>query len=491
MVNYNSRQRFNQLSTVRYNDSITQEAEQLISRLGPRPIVLSQDRQALAILENSFNIILEQTQNSVDEITFSLPHPDSKQEFLENENLVQMFDTLYIIREVVVNHNATMPYVEVMAQALWYDLAFADRLTRVSWSTETAHTIFSELLRGTGWRLGRVEIPNRRSLELDPETTNVLDGVTRARSVFGARLQWNTNTMVLNVLQPNTIHSGAAIVYGKNVKDVEVYYDTKDLITRLYVYGAESMGIEEANNGVPFLENYSFTDKRRVRSIRDERFTNPFALREFAEAQLEVWSRPRITYRLTAAVLSNLSGLEHEQFSIGSIVRVHDSVIGVDVNIPIMSWRYDVIQPENTVLELETRISGLSDLLSEADLGDQGFAIDRALRNEMLEMSVFNHLKNSRGDDGYAHWSTSGWAVDTQHGFTGTASFRAQGDFNQTKRLSQTVYPAHRSNFALSFRAHARNIVLGSNGRVGVNVRIRYRDGSTDEQFIPLIEGQL
>ena len=488
MFQYNARQRFNQLTTVRYNDTLVEEITQLTSRIGPRPIVLNPDRVALAVLDNSYDIILEQTQNSVDEITFSFPFVDMKRVHLENENLIQMFDTLYIIRSVLIRHSTGVPHVEVLAQALWYDLAFADRLRTFRWSTETAHTIYSELLAGTGWRLRRVEVDNRRTLELDPEETNVLDGVTRARSLFGVNLVWDTNRMTLDLVRPTTEHSGAAISYGKNVKEIEAHYDTRDLVTRLYVYGAENIGIGEANNGIPFLENYSFTDKRRVRSMRDERFVNPFALREFAEDQLRIWSRPRATYRLTAAVLSHLTGLEHEQFGIGSLVRVHDSVIDLDVNMPILSWRYNVIEPESTVLELESRIMGLSDLLSEADLGDQGMAIDRALRNELMELSVFNHLKNSRADDGYAHWSTSGFTVDTQHGFTGNASFRVEGELNTTKLLSQTVYPAHRNNYSLSFRAHARNVVLGAGGRIGVNIKLNYRDGTSEERFVPLVE---
>ena len=488
MIQYNSRLQFNQLSSVRYNDSIIEEIEQLVSRIGHRPIVLDQERRALAVLENSYDIILEQTQNSVDEITFSFPFVDAKRVHLENENLIQMFNTLYIIRSVTTRHSAGVPHVEVLAQALWYDLAFADRLTRVRWSTVSAFIIFSDLLRGTGWRLRHVAVDNLRTLELDPEVTNALDGIMRARSLFNVNLVWNTDRMTLALVRPTSEHSGAAIVYGKNVKEIEAHYDTRDLVTRLYVYGAESIGIGEANNGIPFLEDYSFTEKRRVRTMRDERFTNPFALKEFAEAQLRIWSRPRATYSLTAAVLSHLTGLEHEQFSIGSLVRVHDSVIDLDVNMPILSWRYDVIEPENTKIELESRIMGLSDLLSEADLGDQGMAIDRALRNELMELSVFNHLMNSRADDGYAHWSTSGFTVDTQHGFTGNASFRVQGEFNTVKRLSQTIYPAHRNNYALSFQAHTRDIVMGSGGRVGVNLKFNYRDGTSEEQFIPLIE---
>lgn len=484
---YNNGLKFNYLGTVKYNDRILKSLRELLTRIGPRPIILDQDQNAVAVLKNSYDIELEQEVNSVDELRFNLPFTDPKREFVKNENLVQMFSTLYIIREVIIKKGGSEPYVEVYAEALWYDLQFSDPLKVTSWTDASAHEILSDILDGTGWMVGTVELTNRRTLNLDEETDNALKGVSATRNLFGGTIVYDTANKLVNLLKDEVVHSGASIVYQKNMSEIEASYDTKNLVTRLYVYGKGGLTIEPANNGVKYIENYDYTKQKRVRSIKDERFTNPFHLKEFAEEQLNIISKPQATYRTTAQDLSTLSGLEHERFAIGYLVRVYDKELEMDVNTRIMRWTYNVAEPWLTKIELETTVKGLSDLLT-GDVGTEGVAAEDAVeRQEMLNLMVFNYLLNSRADDGFSYWTNSGWEVDAVNGFSGPASFKSTGELGVKKELKQTVYPSHREAYSLSFRAFAENITKGPNGRVGINVKITYDDGTTSEQFIPLV----
>ena len=484
---YNNGLKFNLLNTVKYNDKILRSLRELLTRIGPRPIILDQNQNAVAVLENSYDIELDQEVNSVDELRFNLPFTDPKREFVKNENLVQMFSTLYIIREVIIRKGGSEPYVEVYAEALWYDLQFSDPLKTTSWTDATAYQMLSDILFGTGWAVGTVELTNKRTMSLDEQTDNALKGVTAVRNLFGGTLVYDTANRLVNLVEETTIHSGASIVYRKNMSEIEASYDTKDLVTRLYVYGKGGLTIEPANNGVKYIENYDYTKQKRVRSIKDERFTNPFYLKEWAEEQLKIMSKPQATYRTTAQDLSNLSGLEHEKFEIGHLVRVYDKELEMDVNTRIMKWTYNVAEPWKTKIELETTVKGLSELLT-GDIGSEGASAEDAVeRQEMLNLMVFNYLLNSRADDGFSYWTNSGWDVDAVNGFSGPASFKAQGEIGIKKELKQTVYPSHREAYSLSFRAFAENIVKGPNGRVGINVKITYDDGTVDEQFIPLV----
>lgn len=487
MNNYNTGLKFNQLSNVKYNSQIVSAIKQIFTRIGPRPVILNQDKTALAVLENSYEVVLEQEVNGIDEIRFNLPFTDSKAIHLKNENLIQMFETIYIIREVIKKKGSSEPYYEVFAEALWYDLQFSDPLVKTVWLENSAASIFSDLLEGTGWSLGKMEFTNHRTLRLDPESANPLEGISKARSLFNADLVWNTDSLKLDVVKPSTKHSGASIVYRKNMEDIEVFYDTKDLVTRLFVYGKNGLTIKDANNGKLYLEDYSYTNKRRVRSIKDERFTNPFALKEFGLDQLKILSKPRATYRMSAFVLSAITGLSHEEFSIGSIVRVYDKEIDLDDNVRIMRWSYNVIEPSNTKIELEFKLKGLSDLLSDKDLSGSGFdSEDSVTRPEMLELMVFNYLLNSRADDNFSSWENNGWNVDAINGYAGPASFKADGALSTVKSLKQTIYPSHRDAYSISFRGYARSLVKGPNGKVGVNVKITYDDLTSEDQFIPL-----
>jgi len=88
----------------------------------------------------------------------------------------------------------------------------------------------------------------------------------------------------------------------------------------------------------------------------------------------------------------------------------------------------------------------------------------------MRDSVPFNHLRNSRADDGFAYWQNSGFTVDTDNGVTGTASFKAVGGFGVTKSMAQTVQPSSRRSYTISAQIASENLVKGTNGKVGVEL---------------------
>ena len=482
--------RYNQLGRIKYN-SRGARYEPLFNRLAQaRPVILDQNRRRLAVLENADNIILEQEVNGIDQVTFTLPWKDEKRKYLVNENLVQLVNSFYIIRRVTVKRSGLSPAeVEVYAEALWYDLQFAEPVSVARWESATPEQIIRDLLDGTEWRVGKVTITRERTLELEEGITNRLKGLSELPDLFGGELKFNTDTMTVDFTEPVGRKSGAAIVYSKNLEDVEAIYDTEELVTKLYLYGKNNMTIEDANDGVPYLTDFSFTDKVRVRVIKDERFTNPYHLKEKGEDALKVLARPRSSYVLKAADLSALSGMSHEEFFLGDEVMVYDEELGINVRTRIMSWKYNVAQPWETELQLESKQPSLSDLLTGVQEG-AGFLTseDAVERDEMLNLHVFNYLMNSRADDGFNYWSNDGWELDPGNGYSGNSSFRATAEPGVKKSLRQTVYPSHRDSYALSMRVSTENLRVGS-GRVGVYVKFKYEDGTeADPIWIPLSE---
>lgn len=102
-------------------------------------------------------------------------------------------------------------------------------------------------------------------------------------------------------------------------------------------------------------------------------------------------------------------------------------------------------------------------------------------------MVPFNHLRNSRADDGLAYWVSSGFRAVGGVGVSGTASFRADGVEGRALSLAQTVYPSSRSSYTISAQIASENLKrLGSDSQVGIEVVFEYEDGTTDTRFIDL-----
>jgi len=477
-VNYNS------LNRIKYNVALNKRLKKLKARIGDRPIVLDQSLNQIAILENSFDVILDQEVGGLDELTLSVPMDDSKRHLIANESHLLMFDTIYVIREISDFKKSRT--TEIFAEALWYDLQYADILTVTEWENMLAGTLISSVLEGTGWAVGVIELTNKRTLRVDI-SKNRLEVLSEVESLYGGELVFDTQAKTVGLVNPIGKNTGASISYNKNADDIEAYYDTRDLITKLYAYGKNDMTIADANDGIPYVEDFSYTSRVRVRTIKDERFTNPFHLKEVIEIALETLARPRASYTIKMAELSNRAGLEHEQFAIGGIVRVYDKELKLDINTRVMKWSYNVIEPHKTQLTLESKAKTISDLLTGVnDFGDRLDSGDSVDHSEMLDLSVFNYLLNSRADDGMSYWQSNGWDIDPVSGKSGGASFSAVGELGRDKEMYQTVYPSNHDSYSISFNAQANSVKVAEGGRVGVEVTVSYEDGSTDVKFISL-----
>jgi hypothetical protein len=64
------------------------------------------------------------------------------------------------------------------------------------------------------------------------------------------------------------------------------------------------------------------------------------------------------------------------------------------------------------VLELSTKLRELGDSSNDA-ISDQ-LGQSNLIGQELKDMVPFNHLRNSRADDGFAYWQNSGFEIDTE-----------------------------------------------------------------------------
>jgi len=453
-----------------------------------RPVILDQYQQVCCIIENPLELQLNQELNGKDTIEFTIPYDDINARYLVNEEIVRLLESDYIIRTVTKTRDRDgKKTISVYGEAVWYNLQYASPLNITSWSEATPKQVFNDILQDTEWSLGEVTSTTLRDFSIDSELTNRLKALRDATDLWGGTLFFDIKERVVHLIEGDLGDPGVSIVYQKNMKTIEAIYDTQDLITRLYPYGKGSLTIEDANNGQLYVENYQYTNAVRVRTFKDTRFTNPYYLKEKAEEILEQLSLPRASYSITAADLSDLAGLEHEAFKLGYLVRVYDEELDVNLKTQIVKWSYNVLEPWNTELELSTSTPGLEDLLkSVTEATNQVQSEDSLSETDILNLSPYNYLLNSRAEDGDAYWVNNGWEIDSTEGYSGTSSFLSQGEYDVEKTLSQTVYPSNREMYTLSFRSMTEGLTVGKDGKVGIEVTVTYEDGTTETEFLSL-----
>lgn len=452
-----------------------------------RPVLLTADGAWEAVLENAYDIIVISEVNGEDTLHFKLPFRDQKRSYLENEKKIQIVDDIYKIRTINDIKDSTGNTVtEVYAEAEFYDLTFSVRKEEKSFDAETAETAMGYALEGTDWSVGTVNVKTKRTWVSSEK--NALSILRVVASLHGGDLVFDCPNRLVHLYTVSGRDSGALFAYKKNMKSIERVVDTRNLITRLYAIGADGMTFSDINNGKPYLEDFSYSNDVRISTLDCSSFTNPYQMKEFTAMRLSQYAKPKISYVLHAMDLSVLTGFSHEAWSLGDYVLVEDKELGISVTTRIVRREYNLQEPWNTVLELSTTLKNLGSSVERLEtIADTLEGAGAFGGGNISDMVPFNHLKNSRADDGMAYWLNSGFEAVSETGGTGTAAFKAEGAAGLTKSMAQTVYPSNRKSYTLSLAIASENLEkLSDTSQVGVEVEIEYEDGSVETRFIDL-----
>jgi len=452
-----------------------------------RPVVLDDNGAWEAILENAYDIIVTGEINGEDTLTFSIPFRDSKRKYLENEKKIQIVDDVYKVRTVTdVKDSTGNTVTQIYAEAEFYDLTFSVRKEEKKFDAETADVAMAYALADTEWSVGTVNVTTKRTWTSTEK--NALSILRSVANLHGGDLVFDCPNRLVHLLTVNGKDSGALFAYKKNMKSIERVVDTRSLVTRLYAVGANGMTFADINGGKPYLEDFTYSKEVRISTLDCSSFTNPYQMKEYTAMRLAEYCKPSVSYVLNAMDLSVLTGYEHEAWNLGDYVRVEDKDLGLSVTTRIVRREYNLQEPWNTVLELSTTLKNLGSSVSSIDtIADALEGTGMVSNNDIRELVPFNHLRNSRADDGLAYWVSSGFEADGENGASGTASFKAVGVEGMTLSLAQTVYPSNRSSYTLSAQIASDDLKkLSDDAQVGIEVVIEYEDGSIETRFIDL-----
>jgi phage minor structural protein len=430
-----------------------------------RPVILDKNGAWEAVLENAFDIIVTGEVNGADTLEFKLPFHDPKRSTLENEKQVQIVNDIYRIRTLTDNKSEDGRVItQVYAEAVFYDLSFSAEKEPREFNADTADVPMQYALLGTGWTVGNVTVTTKRTWQCTEK--NALSILRTVQNIYGGDLVFDSANRQVHLLTFSGTDSGALFSYRKNLKSIQRVVDTRELVTRLYAYGKDGLTFASINGGKEYVEDYTFSSEVRVSTLDCSSFTNPYQMLEYAKMRLAEYSKPRVSYVLSAMDLSALTGYEHEAWKLGDIVTVDDKELGLLVKTRVVRRQYNLQEPWKTVIELSTKLRELGDSSAQWDkAADALSSAELVNRQEIKDMVPFNHLRNSRADDGFAYWVNSGFEVDTENGVSGTASFKAVGVPGMTKSLSQTVYPATRKSYTFSAQI-ASHMFLLTNGEL-------------------------
>jgi hypothetical protein len=218
-------------------------------------------------------------------------------------------------------------------------------------SAGSAGSALYRLLQDSGWSVGTVDVTGTHDLET--EKLSLLANIQEVQKIWGGYLVWDSISKTVSLRAESTWqnYTGFQVRYAKNLKNI-IRTDNYDLVTRLYPFGENDLDIASVNNGVKYLENFSYTSNVYVDIYQDQDIDDPTELKNKATEVLAKLCQPRYTYRVQMVDLRTLPEYTHEDFALGDMVDVIDEELGVNVRARIVRHKYNVFQPWKCELEI-------------------------------------------------------------------------------------------------------------------------------------------
>lgn len=446
--------------------------------------ILTPDEQKIEdIIDKAYDVIVKTEMltrtNGYETLEFKIPFNYPKRNLLFNERRIEVDGRRYVIK-LVDDSKADKNITTITCDATWYDLADGELLDHKSVVQFTARAAIDEQLVGTGWKSGVVEIETTHQYTLKEKNTRLYN-LRYIHKLFGGDMWFDTKNKTVNLFTEMGQKTENIFKYNRNLPEIKRTIDTRNLVTRFTLVGKDGIDISEINDGVPYVENYNYYDQmglpRVLKSVekQDERFTNKAYMKWYMEQWLVQYAFPATTYQITPSIIQ-------QEVELGDYIYVIDKQLGLEKWLRILAMEQNKSEPWKSKYTLENVYADISDILNEESESLSSSNVG-SVNNQFSNMSPFNLLLNSSGDDGMAYWTSVGFSIDATSGASGYNCFKTSG--NGTKTLSQTTYPRTKDSYTISASFEPpEGYEYSVDDEVGIEVTITYDDSTTQTEFV-------
>lgn len=185
----------------------------------------------------------------------------------------------------------------------------------------TAAYALYAVLYGTGWAIDTVDVDG--VFDLETSKKSILENVKAIQELWGGILVFDSFNKKIG-LRSETIYqpyNGYGARFKFNETGIERNIN-KNVVTRLYVYGKDGLNISSSNNGLEYLENYTYTSTPLYGLIENNDISNVGDLIVYGTRELEKMCKPQVTLKAPLIDRSQLEG--GISFAVSDMVDVVD-----------------------------------------------------------------------------------------------------------------------------------------------------------------------
>lgn len=314
--------------------------------------------------------------NGLDELNFELSLADRSFYPLLQEGITKIQETTEDQGYVVTKINGGGSYAVITCRldlSDWQkDLLLNTSSLGSPGFSHSLHEVnmLSRILQAPGlssWQIvNQVQTHNTRSMQMDGPTP--LEAAIQLQKTFGCALRFNTAAKKVTILYPSEQElSNSYAVESVNLRKTPDYKGhSTDLITRLYPVGKDGLGIASVNNGLPYLEDHSYSQAVICGYWKDARYTDAASLKRDAQARLAAAAKPVRSWKLDIVDLNRIDAQRWPDMGLNIWTRIllQDSSRNTKEPVQIVSDVVYPYYPDRNQITVSSGIETLQELVA-------------------------------------------------------------------------------------------------------------------------------
>lgn len=290
---------------------------------------------------------IRQLASGYDEVVFNISIWDPLYPQLAEEASIRDRDKQWYLIKQIDGGNETAKVVAQLDLDAWK----ASMLIGYTNGSATLDATITGVLP-QGWSLiDNTGLSIRRTIEGD---LTPLEVVEQCRDTYGVYFRFDNVDQTVTVIIPDAAAPlGAFATRDLNLKEINYKGKSNDFVTRLYAYGADGLSFASINNGLPYVDNNTYSDKVVCAIWKDDRYTIAENLLADAKAKLAVMAVPDRSYDCDVVDLraTNPEMYGFLNFDVFSVATLIDDAKGFSINYQVVErWDYPYYPEKNKVI---------------------------------------------------------------------------------------------------------------------------------------------
>lgn len=290
---------------------------------------------------------IRQMASGLDEVVFTISIWDEVYPQLVEEASIRDRDQQWYLIKQIDAGNETAKIVAQLDLDAWK----SEMLIGYSNNSATLYATINGVLP-TGWLfLDNSGLTMQRTIEGDYTPLEIVDA---CRDTYGVYFKFDNVSKTITALLPDEAEPlGAFATRDLNLKEINYKGKSNDIVTRLYAYGVDGLSFASINSGLPYVENFTYSDRIICAVWRDDRYTIAENLLADAKKKLSTLAIPTRSYECDVVDLraTNPEMYGFLDFDIFSVATLIDDAKNFAINYQVVErWEYPYYPDKNKVI---------------------------------------------------------------------------------------------------------------------------------------------